>query len=69
LFLFYEKFGAQNYNNSAPVTTLIILDRSYDVVSPLIRDFHYMPLFYDLKDVQNHKINDYGKEKKTFSLN
>lgn len=59
----------QNYNSSAPVTTFLILDRSYDAVSPLIRDFHYQPLFYDLKNVTNHRISDWGKEKKGFVLN
>jgi len=50
------------------MTTFLILDRSYDAVSPLVRDFHYLPLLYDLKNITNHKITDWGKEKKTFHL-
>lgn len=50
------------------MTTFVILDRSYDAVSPLVRDFHYLPLLYDLKDITYHKISDWGKEKKTFHL-
>jgi len=57
-----------NYNNAAPLTTFLILDRSYDAVSPLIRDFHYGPLFYDIKNVINHKITNFGKDKKTLTL-
>jgi hypothetical protein len=34
-----------------------------------VRDFHYLPLFYDLRNVANHRITDWGKEKKTFALN
>jgi hypothetical protein len=45
-----------------------VLDRSFDAVSPLVRDFHYMPLFYDLKNIKNHKLTEYGKDKKTYVL-
>lgn len=69
LFKAYQKQNVQNYNSSAPVTTLLILDRSFDAVSPLVRDYHYLPLFYDLKDIKNHKINNFGTEKKSFALN
>jgi len=57
-----------NYNNSAPVITFLILDRSFDPVSPLVRDFHYLPLVYDYYDIKNHKHQDSVK-KKTFVLN
>lgn len=69
VFKTYEKYGIQNYNSSAPITTFLILDRCYDAVSPLVRDFHYLPLLYDLRNVANHRITDWGKEKKTFALN
>ena len=52
----YEKNQTQNFSNSAPVTTFLILDRTFDAVTPLIRDFHYMPLMYEYKNVKNHKI-------------
>lgn len=35
----------------------------------MVRDFHYLPLFYDLKDIKNHKISNVGSEKKTLTLN
>lgn len=47
-----------NYNSSAPVTTFLILDRSFDPVSPLVRDFHYLPLLYDYYDIKNHRYQD-----------
>ena len=50
------------------MTIFLILERSVDAVSPLVRDYHYMSLFYDLKDIKNHKINGVGPEKKSFSL-
>jgi len=50
------------------VTIFLILDRPVDAVSPLVRDYHYLPLFYDLKDIKSHKINGVGSEKKSFSL-
>ena len=57
-----------NYNSSAPVTTFLILDRSFDPVSPLVRDFHYLPLLYDYYDIKNHRYQD-EKKKKAFVLN
>jgi hypothetical protein len=51
------------------LTTFLILDRSYDPVSPLIRDYHYGPLFYDSKNITNHKVTEFGKDKKTLTLN
>lgn len=52
----YSKFNIQNYTNSAPQTTFLILDRNYDAVTPLMRDFHYLPLLYDMKDSHKHRI-------------
>ena len=69
LFKSFEKNAVPNYNSSAPLTTFLILDRSYDPVSPLVRDFHYGPLFYDIKNIKNHKITDFGKDKKVLTLN
>ena len=58
-----------NYNSSANLTTFLILDRSYDSVSPLVRDYHYGPLFYDIKNIKNHKVTEFGKDKKVLTLN
>lgn len=58
IFDIYIKKQTQNYTSSAPQTTLLILDRSFDVVTPMMKDFHYMPLLYDLKDCERHKIKD-----------
>ena len=69
LFKSFEKNSVPNYNSSSPLTTFLILDRSYDAVSPLVRDYHYGPLFYDVKNITNHKVTDFGKEKKTLTLN
>lgn len=69
LFKSYNEHSVPNYSNSAPLTTFLILDRSVDPVSPLVRDYHYGPLFYDLKNIKNHKVTDFGKDKKTLSLN
>jgi hypothetical protein len=52
----YGKLSVQNYTNSAPQTTFLILDRCYDAVTPLMRDFHYLPLMYDLKGCKKHRI-------------
>jgi hypothetical protein len=56
MFDLYGKLNVQNYTNGAPQTTFLILDRCYDAVSPLMRDFHYMPLLYELKDAQKHRV-------------
>jgi hypothetical protein len=51
MFKTYEKDGTSNYHNSSPQTTFLILDRTIDPVSPLVRDYHYGPLFYDFNNV------------------
>ena len=67
MFDIYAKFNVQNYTSSAPQTTILILDRSYDAVTPLMRDFYYMPLLYDEKNCYKHKIL-MEKDKKTFTM-
>lgn len=64
MFKIYDKMQTNNYSNSSPQTTFVILDRSFDAVSPLVRDFHYMPLLYEMKGVKGHKISGVGKDKK-----
>jgi len=61
MFELYGKYNVQNYTNNAPQTTFLILDRCYDAVTPLMRDFHYMPLLYDMTDCYKHKIQSEGK--------
>lgn len=38
--------------------TLLIVDRTFDVLTPLVRDFYYQPMLYDLldKDIENDII-------------
>ena len=67
MFDIYGKFSVQNYTSSAPQTTILILDRTFDAVTPLMRDFYYMPLLYDEKNCYKHKIEN-GKDKKTYIM-
>ena len=67
MFDIYAKFNVQNYTSSAPQTTILILDRSYDAVTPLMRDFYYLPLLYDEKNSYKHKIQ-VSKEKKSYLM-
>lgn len=68
MFELYGKYNVQNYTNNAPQTTFLILDRCYDAVTPLMRDFHYMPLLYDMTDCYKHKIQSEGKQKKMYAM-
>ena len=58
MFKIYDKMQSPNYTNSAPPITFLILDRSYDAVSPLLRDFYYMPLLYEYKKITKHTITN-----------
>lgn len=51
LFKQYEKSNVPNYDSGAPQTTFLILDRTFDPVTPLLRDFHYGPMVYDFKNL------------------
>ncbi len=44
--------------------TLLIVDRSIDAVTPILRDFFYQPMLYDLKKVENDLI-EYDAEDNT----
>mgnify|MGYP000980941801 CR=1 FL=1 len=68
MFEIYSKFNIQNYTSSAPQTTFLILDRCYDAITPLIRDFHYFPLLYDENDCYKHRIEVANPEKKTYIM-
>ena len=50
-----ERDGVPNFNSGSPQTTFLILDRTIDPISPLVRDYHYGPLLYDFQDIKNHK--------------
>jgi len=53
LFAALEKSGAENYDKSAGKINILILDRSYDPITPMLRDFFYQPLVYDLLSVNS----------------
>ncbi|KRW98925.1 Sec1-like protein [Pseudocohnilembus persalinus] len=40
-------------DKNAGKVTLFIFDRSIDPMTPLLRDFYYQPMLYDLLDIQN----------------
>ena len=62
----FSKFNVQNYTSSAPQTTFLILDRNYDAITPLMRDFYYLPLLYEHKNAYRHKIE--LPDKKTYVM-
>lgn len=37
---------------------VIIIDRAIDALTPLLHDFYYQPMIYDLLDI-NHNIYEY----------
>ena len=52
-------------SQSGPITVMVI-DRSFDVVTPLIHDFFYQGMLYDLLNVENDilEYEDKGSKKK-----
>ena len=65
----YEKNNVPNYDSGAPQTTFLILDRTFDPVTPLLRDYHYGPMLYDFKNLESHKCPiTKNKETKVFKL-
>jgi hypothetical protein len=69
LFKLYERNSVPNYDSGAPQTTFLILDRTFDPLTPLIKDFHYGPMLYEFKNIENNKCEiKKNKESKTFTL-
>jgi hypothetical protein len=62
MFELYGRLNVQNYTNSAPQTTFLIFDRCYDAITPLMIDFHYMPLMYDTCNAHKHRVQLNKKE-------
>ena len=48
-----ERTGSRSIDRKANKINLFVFDRSYDPVSPLVRDFHYLPMLADLKGICN----------------
>ena len=56
----FNEFGkcrSLNFDPKASRITLVILDRTYDPVSPLVRDFHYLSMLSDLKEITEFKAS------------
>ena len=54
-------------NQSSETTTILIVDRMFDPISPLVRSFSYGPMLRDLKRVeQNFIITGEGINKSIF---
>lgn len=56
-----EGFVAKSGSPSAPPTRFIILDRSADILTPVMHDYFYQGMLYDLMEV-NGQIVDYPAE-------
>ncbi|EGR28704.1 syntaxin binding protein 1, putative [Ichthyophthirius multifiliis] len=58
--------NSEQINRKSGKITVLILDRSFDVLTPFLRDFHYQPLLYDVLDIKNdiveYWINEGPKE-------
>jgi syntaxin-binding protein 1 len=56
----FNEFGkskSPNFDTKANKITILILDRSYDPVSPLVHDFHYLSMLADLKEMCEFKAS------------
>lgn len=56
LFQGFIKSKNEQYDNierEAGKVTVLVVDRSYDPATPLLHDFFYQPIVYDLLDVKN----------------
>lgn len=56
---FYEK--SRNIKIKEPRGTMLILDRGFDLISPVIHDYYYQSLVYEFSNVKDEgevKIND-----------
>lgn len=41
-------------DHKAGRVTFLILDRTIDLLSPILHDFYYYPLLYDVLDIKNN---------------
>lgn len=53
--LFSEFYQVKNYNEKRGI--LLITDRTIDVTTPLLHDYNYEPMVYDLFDINNGNMN------------
>lgn len=49
-----KKSGSPLLDKEAGKITVLILDRSIDATTPLLHDFYYQPMLYDLLDIKNN---------------
>ena len=49
-----KKSNSSVLNKEAGKITILILDRSIDALTPLLHDFYYQPMLYDLLDIKNN---------------
>lgn len=49
-----KKENSNLLDKEAGKITLLILDRSIDALTPLLHDFYYQPMLYDLLDIKNN---------------
>jgi len=53
--MFYKR--SRKVRPREPRATMLIVDRSFDLVSPVIHDYYYQNIVYDTRDVgENGKI-------------
>ena len=49
----------------APLVTFLILDRSFDVVTPLLHNYYFQPMAFDLLNIRDFKFRfEVTKKKK-----
>lgn len=49
-----KKSNSNILDKEAGKITVLILDRSIDALTPLVHDFYYQPMLYDLLDIKNN---------------
>jgi hypothetical protein len=51
-----EKNNSPEIDSEANDTYIVLFGRSFDVVTPIIHDFHLLPLIFDLLDLKDFGI-------------
>lgn len=64
---FYEK--SKNIKVREPRGTILLLDRGFDLIAPVIHDYFYESIVYEYKDVGDEGEVQVGAENKTAFLN